>query len=91
MEVSGEFRIFAFEKQCRRHYNKVKRMKKLLLIAMGAVAGILAERKYKVSDRAEEAWDKFKTQGSTIGKFVEDPDEINPEDEEELTPCCDDL
>lgn len=66
-------------------------MKKLLLFALGALAGVLAERKYKVSDKAEEKWDKFKKEGVTLGKFVVEPDEIDPEEEEDLVPCCDDL
>ena len=66
-------------------------MKKVLLCVLAAIAGIVAERKYKISEKVEDKFSDLKENGRQMAQFVEQPDEIKPEDEEDLQTSCDDL
>ena len=65
-------------------------MRNVVLCAVAAIAGILLERKYKVSEIGEENVNDLLVKSRSIGKFVVDNDPIE-EDEEELINSCDDL
>lgn len=65
-------------------------MRNIVLCALATIAGIMIERKYKVSEIVEENVNNLLTKSRSMGKFVVDNEPIE-EDDEELIPSCDDL